>query len=706
MLMSLSSPLAADLRVDVNTMPRVVFTGDSQTCGRVGAIDYPQMLSWELPIRVINTAVGGTSTRHLLSEMSGSTAQVKKGEKVVHGTKVGWHAGPYPGQKIRLGRHHYTIDRIEVEDYHQRRVNIWITEPATEDFEGKDYAIEAGWRVRVAEQKPDYVCFMYSVNDTRWTSERFREHLAEIVRRTRALGAQPIFLTGVPLMDSGKGGSHPGHNPRVTVRVRDLAEFCAERKLPFGDVFSTMMQLDEQCTGTWADTVHPTTDGSIAALSALRSIFQDLGVAANPYYVRAYRPREPDVLCGPDGDLIPITTCQPDYDASNRPNDNHFDLAAIKVRDEYGLIAAADGEVLRSDRSVLLELGVGNPESISSVEAEVQVRSLRGEATVTWYDWDQGGYRALMTGNGKLVARLDRVMLAKAVRDGAVWLGVTGEREQGDKPEATVLELDYVAATLDGGARPFRPQPKGKVVTWPPSDYLAWSPQGSLISNGDLAQADGDAPVGWQRQGDEARYVRTGLVARGEGQFVARKRVDIFKCPGQQFSQTVRPLDLLEIVNGPDSATGRFIIVEVIDNETVRVRRYPKQAATDLAFEIRRPSGCTVVPDAGVIQCAGSSCWQSTVSALARGAYRLGVFYRAYDPARTNARYRPGVAGAIAVLSGDPTQTVGESKLETSFQWQRAWVDFTLGARGEVQILAVPKSSTPVELMGFTLHRR
>jgi len=38
--------LAATLRVDVNVMPRVVFTGDSQTCGRVGAIDYPQMLSW------------------------------------------------------------------------------------------------------------------------------------------------------------------------------------------------------------------------------------------------------------------------------------------------------------------------------------------------------------------------------------------------------------------------------------------------------------------------------------------------------------------------------------------------------------------------------------------------------------------------------------------------------------------------------------
>ena len=45
--------LAASLKVDVSSMPRVVFTGDSQTCGRVGAWDYPQMLSWEQPVHVI-----------------------------------------------------------------------------------------------------------------------------------------------------------------------------------------------------------------------------------------------------------------------------------------------------------------------------------------------------------------------------------------------------------------------------------------------------------------------------------------------------------------------------------------------------------------------------------------------------------------------------------------------------------------------------
>jgi len=702
LLMSFSTPLAADLRVDVNTMPRVLFTGDSQTCGRVGAIDYPQMLSWELPIRVINTAVGGTNTRHLLLETSGGTARVKKGEKVVRGTKVGWHAGPYPGQKMRIGRHHYTIDRIEVESYHERRVNIWLAEPAVEDFEGKDYAIEAGWRVRVAAQRPDYVCFMYSVNDTGHTSERFRENLAEIVRRTRALGAQPIFLTGVPLMDSDQGGSHPGHNPRVLVRVRDMTEFCVERKLPLGDVFSTMMALDEQCTGTWADTVHPTTDGSIAALTALRSIFRDLGVAANPYYARAYRPREPGALCGPDGDLAPITTCQPDYDASNRFNDNQFDLAAIKVRDEYALIAAADGEALQSDRPLLLELGIGDPDRISSAEAEVHVRSRQGKALLTWYDWDQGGYRELVAGNGRLVARLDRAMLAKAARDGAVWLGIVGEHEQGREAR---LELDYAAVAVDG-AQPFEPRPKKKATTWPPSNYLKWAPGGNLLPNGNLAQADGDAPVGWQRQGDEARYVRTEVVARGEGQFVAQKRVDLFKSAGQQFRQTVRPLDLLEIADGPDNGTGRFIISQVIDDETVRVRRYPKEEATGLAFEIRRPSGCAVVPEACLVQCAGSSCWQSTVNALEPGAYRLGVFYRAYDPARMNARHRPGLAGAIVVLSTDPAKQLVESKLEMSFQWQRAWIDFALDVGSDVQIMAMPKSRTPVELTGLTLRKR
>ena len=176
-LAAASSAFAASIKVDVNIMPRVVFTGDSQTCGRVGAWDYPQMLSWEMPIRVFNTGVGGTNTRQLLSETTGGTAEVRKGEKEIRGTGVGWHAGPYPGQKISLGARDYTIDRIVTTSYKDRLASIWITEPAQEDFSGGDYNIEPGWRVRMAEREPDYVCLMYSVNDTGWKSEQFLAQL-------------------------------------------------------------------------------------------------------------------------------------------------------------------------------------------------------------------------------------------------------------------------------------------------------------------------------------------------------------------------------------------------------------------------------------------------------------------------------------------------------------------------------------------------
>ena len=681
--------LASTIRVDVNAMPTVVFTGDSQTCGRVRAIDYAQMLSWELPIRVINTAVGGTSTRQLLSDTTRGTAHAKKGEKVVKGTKVGWHAGPYPGQRIRLAAHEYVIDRIEVESYKKRLVNIWITEPAKEDFDGKDHTIEAGWRVRVAERKPDYVCFMYSVNDTGWTSARFRTQLEDMVQRTRALGAQPIVLSGVPLMDAAKGGSHPGNNQRVTVRANDLAAFCSEKRIPFGDVFRTMMMLDEQCTGTWVDTVHPTTDGSIAALSALRTIFRGLGVAANPYYVRGYRP--PGKLVAPGRDLVPITTSQPDYNAQNRPDDNHFDLAAIHVRDEYGLIAADDGDVIKSETPVVLEFGIGDAKDIAAARAELVLAS---EAKVSWFDHERAAWQPLASGKGSVSAVVPAAALATGKT--ALWLAVDREGS---------VALDYAAVVLEGRLSPYKPRPVDTPIVWPPADYLTWQADGSLIPNGSLAQADGDAPAHWQKRGDQAMYIRTGIVAQGVGEFAKRRRVDLFRSPGQRFTETVRALDVLTISKGPKAARGRFIVAGVMDDETLRVRRYPKEEMAGLAFEVTRPSGCAVVPGACMLQCRGQSRWQTVVPHLGAGRYRLGFFYRAYDPARMNGRNTPGKAAAVAVLVGTAGRPAAQTDLVASYQWQRAWLSFDAAGAGRASIVVSAKTDTPIEYTGFTLRR-
>ncbi len=665
---------AATVTVDVNIMPRVVFTGDSQTCGRSGALDYPQMLSWEMPARVLNTAVGGTNTKHLLEEMRGGTASVRKGERTVHGRNVSWHAGPYPGQRIRLGRREYTIDRIEVTRQRERRATIWIAEPAAEDFTGDDYSIEAGWRGRIAEQKPDYACFMYSVNDAGATSEEFRARLEEIAKRCRAIGAQPVFLSGFPLMDAAKGGSHPGDNRKVDTRANDLATFCAERGLPFGDVFHALMRLDEPLTCVWMDTVHPTTDGSTAALNALRSIFNDLGLTQNPYCVRGYRAR--GALEPPGNSLSPFTTSQPDYTAANKFNDNQFDLAAIKARDEYGLIAASDGHCVESDTPIVLRFGVGDAARLTAARAGVVVSD---SAVVSWFDPKKQVWRELASGSGRIEAKLPANL-----HGSDVWIAIHANGK---------VVVDYAALTIEGDVAPFKPQRVLGPVVWPKPGDLEWHEKDNL-------------PIGnWLNHGEHTVRLHTGVIAVGAGEFVAQKRVTLFRSDGQRFTQTVRPLDLLRIIEDPETVRGNYLISEVMDDQTLRVRRYPKSAATDLKFEIVRSSGCAVAPATDWLQCRSNSYWQTSVSGLTAGRYRFGFFYRAYDPANMNARRLPGNVACVTVNLGAGKLLATTGNLNTSYQWQRAWIEFDVQASGDVMVRAAAQSNTPVEFTGFVLNK-
>ncbi|MEW6359874.1 MAG: SGNH/GDSL hydrolase family protein [Planctomycetota bacterium] len=690
-MLAATSSATETVRVDVNAMPRVVFTGDSQTCGRVGARDYPQMLSWEMPVRVINTGVGGTNTTHLLSETSGGSAQVAKGEKVVKGTKVGWGAGPYPGQKIRLGRREYVIDRIEVVSHADRQANLWLTEPAQEDFAGGDYAIEAGWRVRVAQYRPDYACFMYSVNDTGRTSEQFIENLKEIVERTKTLGAQPILLSGVPLMDAAKGGSHPGGNDRVKVRERDLIEFSSRNDIPFGNVFGVLMLLDEPCTAVWVDTVHPTTDGSLAALNALRSIFRDLGLADNPYYVRGYRAAAE--LASPETGLVTFTTSQPDYDVSNRPNESQFSLKAIHVRDEYGLISSADGEAVESETPIVLEFGVGDAEAVGSAQVEIVTPS---EVRVAWFDWDKEAWQDLARGRGRIAAGIPKDALRGACRKGAIWLAVSG----GGK-----IALDYAAVVLGGDVAPFRPKRAKGPIVWPRAGELEWQAEDNRVANGDLTEAGDGAPAHWRRQGDQALYLRPGVVAEGTGGFTKGRLIDLFKSAGQQFTRTVRPLDMLTVAEGPEGALGNFLIAQVVDDETVRVRRFPKDEASGLRFRIARTSGCGAVPGGCMIESRGESGWETAVRIAEPGRYRLGFFFRVYDPANMNAADRPGDAASVTVGIGGNTLAAADS-LESSYQWQRKWLEFDAPQAGQIVIRASSKSDVAVQYTGFTAQKR
>lgn len=89
---------------------------------------------------------------------------------------------------------------------------------------------------------------MFTVNDAGSKSEGFKARLAEIARRCRETGIQPVFLSGVPFMDGESGGSDASAVSRTAQRARDLLEFCTQEKLPCGDVYGTLNLLDVQRT--------------------------------------------------------------------------------------------------------------------------------------------------------------------------------------------------------------------------------------------------------------------------------------------------------------------------------------------------------------------------------------------------------------------------------------------------------------------------
>lgn len=690
----LTAPLVvAAMTVDVNSMPTVVFTGDSQTCGRTGAMDYPQMLSREMPVRVINTAVGGTNTRHLLTETTGGTAVVRKGEKVVHGTKVGWYAGPYPGQMIRLGTHEYTIDRIEVISYADREVNLWITQPAEEEFSGTDYSIEPGWRVRVEQQNPDYVCFMYSVNDTGYTSEQFLSNIAEITRRTRELGAQPIFLSGVPFMDEDRGGTHPGSNSKVRQRADDLAHFCGEQNIPYGNVFEALMALDKQSTSVWTDTVHPTTEGSAAILNALRHLFGEIGLARNPLYVRAYRAvgdlQPPDRAEA----IAPFTTGQPDFSAANTQDEKHFDLAAITTRDEYGLIADVDGRVVHGDTAIVLQFGVGDLQATEGARARLVAPS---PVEVFLFDWVEGRWRTICEGTGELVAALSAEGFRAAFREGVVWLAVRGDE---------TIALDYAGLEIGGDAALFVPQAADGPIAWPPEEMLKWAEgPDNLIANGDFTRAEGDVPAGWQRRGAKALYVRQGVVTQGAGEFIADKRPNLFSA-AEGLLHGVRPLDMLEVLDGPDHARGRFLVSQTLDEGTLRLRRWPKEPVGGLSFRVLRSSGCGAVAGGCAVEACGASCWQTTIPALTAGRYRLSLYYRAYDPLNMRPGIVPGRLARVQVSLGPDLTLARADDMQASYQWQYGALEFTIPGTEDVVLRLGAADDTPVQYTGIAMRR-
>ena len=682
---------AATIRVDVNSMPRIVFTGDSQTCGRVGALDYAQMLSWEVPLRVFNTAVGGTSITHLLQEKTGGTATLKAGEKVAHGEKVGWGSGPYPGQKIRFGQaggthaQEYVVDRIEMLDYKAALYNIYLTEPAREDFAGTDFSVEPGWRVRIAETKPQYAVFMYSVNDPSWTSEQFKGYLAEITRRCRESNITPIFLSGFPYMDAESGGSHPGTNTNVLKRPQDMLDFCQAEKLAFGDVFRTLMQLDEQRISVWVDTVHPTTDGSLPAIQAMRYILKQLGALSSPY-LRGYRVPGTELPGTFDG-LSPITPSQPDYNAKNEPRDNEFDLESIRVRDEYGLLADADGQCLTSDQPLLLEFGQLPAGMLD--QAAIEVVSPE-RLHVSYFDPEKKAWVKLCEGSGKLRGEVP----PKLAQTGILRVAVQG----------SPVKVDYAGLELKGDFPPPPPvAAKDQFILWPEPGQYAWPASSNLIVNGDLTKAQSDSPKGWEKSG-QATYQPAATVAKGTGDF-RRERLDQFQSAGQEFTKAVRPLDMVVIEKGPEGVTGNFLIQSVLDDETLDFRRFAKEATDGLTFTVKRQSGLPAVPGGCFIETEAGGSWQMSLQ-LPAGTYDLTFYHQAFAPASMDAKSRPGRVAKVEVLDEKGKVLHTAIPRECSYSWQRDSLSFVLPKAQAVVVRATTESPVKVQYTGFALLKQ
>lgn len=682
--------MAAELTVDVNVMPRIVFVGDSQTCGCVGAWDYPQMLSWEMPLRVFNRAVGGSNTMHLLEPFGGGTVTVKKGERLVVGEGTSWFAGPYVGMTVRLGQQEYTLDHIETTDYAKRNCNMVLAEPAREDFSGTDYQFEAGWRVRVAEVKPRYACFMYSVNDAGRTSEDFKAKLAEIVRHCREAGIQPIFLSGVPMMDAAAGGSHPGSVETSARRAQDLQEFCTQERLPYGDVLRTLMKLDGQHTAEWVDTIHPTTDGSMPAMWALRHILTELGVAQNPYYMRCHRAPDKGLPDPVSGALLPISTSQPRYDRNNRPSESGFTLEARRLCDEYGLLAEPDGEALTSDRPVILKFGVGDAKKITGGELNLAVA---GPVSVSLYDCQSCRWREIGSGKGRFTVPLTEAQLRTAAHEGALFVGVV----------ANEIELDYAGLKLAGDLQSFTPEPSAKPIMWPAPGQFDWSDARNLLPNGAFMEAAVGVPVGWRAMGTGATYIGNNAVARGSGEFRG-DRLNQFHCAGQKFTQTVRPLDVLQIAEGPDGCAGRFLVASVTNDEELVLRRLAKGAAT-VNFEIIRSSGCPAVPGGCAVEACGDAGWEATTQRLAAGTYRLSFFCRAFDPKNMTAKARPGAVAEVTVADEAGKLVATKSDFDCTYFCQRTHLIVKQSRPGKLTVRLQAAAGKTVQYTGLTLTR-
>ncbi len=665
------SPTRTERTVTSDSMVRVVFTGDSQSCGRNLAVDFPQLISRAAPVRVINTAVGGSNSDALLKPMDADRVRITRGEHVLYGEGVRWGMGPFPGMRVTVHGNTYTIASID--EHPGGRAELLLVEPARETYEGADCRVEPGWRVRVQEQRPDVVCLMF-INDGAMPAPRLA-NWREMLRRIRALGATAILMSPVPVDDRAHGGSHPGDNRSAARNAEAVRRLAVEEKCWFLDVFGLTLALDPPLRTVIRDGIHPDTDGSTVIVNGLLRIFGELGLLEARPYVRGHVltgavARLPRLLAG---GARPFTISQPDHPDPDHQDTRGFSLEARIRNDEYGLIAKEDGHSLPLDHGVLLEWGL--PQGTSPREVRLGLRFTGGDApeptAVLFWRRDRGEWIA-GAGEKPLGNSLDLALPPGTVQDGVFTCLV---------PAVPGLGLD--AAEVRGAAPPRggRPGPPASVAPHEVTVESDHASPANLAPNPAFTEGSHGMATGWAMT--EPAWVNRPF--RHSGLTLGFDREDrLNSCrfrapPGVQ----VRPFDLLMVSGSNRGNDGPYRVRDVIEGDRLLLRRKAAAAECGLVAELVHDDGCGLVPGGCCVQLpAGGKVVADLALPAAIPRLRVSLFFRVVNPKASGTRDRPRTtAEAVAVFpggAGAQPQTVRLAAPRGSFQWQKLEADLRL----------------------------
>jgi len=682
----------------VSSMPTVVFTGDSQSCGRNLAIDFPQLVSRSLPVRVINTAVGGSNSSALLYPMKGGTVRVTRGEKVLHGENVRWGTGPFPGMKVTVAGETYTIDHID-EHPPTRNAELYLCEPARADYHGADCVVEPGWEVRVASHKPAVVCLMF-INDGALPATK-QDDWREMVRRTRELGAVPVLMSPVAVDDSAAGGGHPGDNRKVLKNARAVAALAASERCWFVDVTNLYFALDPGFRGVVHDGIHPDTDGSTLIVNGLQWVFAQMGLTDARPFVRGWRLSPTDTTMeggaddcrsvprAPNHESAAFRTAQPDHPDPDHQETAGFSLAAIRRNDDYGLIAELDGEGVPLGGGLMFRCGL--PRGAAPTSVNVRLATMAATLVQVWF-WLPGENRwseASISTEGDWRAA---ALPAAALQGGEFAVRISG---------SVGGALDALAGGDAGGAlgrwHPSEAEPSAYRLT---SDH---SRTDNLVRNADFAAGSIGMADGWKLTGGAApnrpfrRQVRS--VA-----FIDERDLRLMELKG---AEGAREFDLLEVAGSAESNDGAYRILHLVGDGRVRVRKRAKAAETGLQAEWVHDDGCGLVPGGCCLEVAGEGAAKTTV-ALPGNVSRIQVslFYRVFDPSRLGTRDVPDREARLSFLFRDSAGAqLGApwevADLTCSYQWQKAEMSHAVptGSR-TVDLVLRSGSATAVQYTG------